>query len=191
MPEEEAFCVFVRLMQEYRLRELFKPSMAELGLCIYQFEYMLQVSGTRVALHLPLLCSAQPWAPTWAAPMGLFENSRAEKSGPDIPAQKVALVPRGPCGTVPKHTSRAGQGQPFMVGAPECSGFPEPKGRGVRLAPARHNPQPPCLLPGWQKEGKCCYLPLMIRGELQIFLLISSSPHRGCSWLGGRAGECK
>lgn len=43
MPEEEAFCVFVRLMQEYRLRELFKPSMAELGLCIYQFEYMLQV----------------------------------------------------------------------------------------------------------------------------------------------------
>ncbi|KAG8574449.1 hypothetical protein GDO81_009189 [Engystomops pustulosus] len=42
MPEEEAFCVFVRLMQEYRLRELFKPSMAELGLCIYQLEYMLQ-----------------------------------------------------------------------------------------------------------------------------------------------------
>lgn len=44
MPEEEAFCVFVRLMQEYRLRELFKPSMAELGLCIYQFEYLLQVT---------------------------------------------------------------------------------------------------------------------------------------------------
>lgn len=46
MPEEEAFCVFVRLMQEYRLRELFKPSMAELGLCIYQFEYLLQVGTT-------------------------------------------------------------------------------------------------------------------------------------------------
>lgn len=46
MPEEEAFCVFVRLMQEYRLRELFKPSMAELGLCIYQFEYLLQVGGS-------------------------------------------------------------------------------------------------------------------------------------------------
>ena len=44
MPEEEAFCVFVRLMQEYRLRELFKPTMAELGLCIYQFEYLLQVN---------------------------------------------------------------------------------------------------------------------------------------------------
>ncbi len=35
--------MFVRLMQEYRLRELFKPSMAELGLCIYQFEHLLQV----------------------------------------------------------------------------------------------------------------------------------------------------
>lgn len=43
MPEEEAFCVFVKLMQEYRLRELFKPSMAELGLCMYQFECMIQV----------------------------------------------------------------------------------------------------------------------------------------------------
>ncbi|XP_076416539.1 EVI5-like protein isoform X4 [Peromyscus maniculatus bairdii] len=37
-----AFIVGLLLMQEYRLRELFKPSMAELGLCIYQFEYMLQ-----------------------------------------------------------------------------------------------------------------------------------------------------
>lgn len=43
MPEEEAFCVFVKLMQDYRLRELFKPSMAELGLCMYQFECMIQV----------------------------------------------------------------------------------------------------------------------------------------------------
>ncbi|XP_069795342.1 ecotropic viral integration site 5 protein homolog isoform X5 [Narcine bancroftii] len=42
MPEEEAFCVFVKLMQDYRLRELFKPSMAELGLCMYQFEWMIQ-----------------------------------------------------------------------------------------------------------------------------------------------------
>lgn len=54
MPEEEAFCVFVRLMQEYRLRELFKPSMAELGLCIYQFEYMLQVSACSRRPPLPL-----------------------------------------------------------------------------------------------------------------------------------------
>ena len=45
MPEEEAFCVFVKLMQDYRLRELFKPSMAELGLCMYQFESMIQVGA--------------------------------------------------------------------------------------------------------------------------------------------------
>ena len=44
MPEEEAFAVFVALMQEYRLRELFKPSMAELGLCMYQLECLVQVS---------------------------------------------------------------------------------------------------------------------------------------------------
>lgn len=48
MPEEEAFCVFVKLMQDYRLRELFKPSMAELGLCMYQFESMIQVGKIEI-----------------------------------------------------------------------------------------------------------------------------------------------
>ena len=43
MPEEEAFAVLVKLMQEYRLRELFKPSMAELGLCMYKLECLIQV----------------------------------------------------------------------------------------------------------------------------------------------------
>lgn len=52
MPEEEAFCVFVKLMQDYRLRELFKPSMAELGLCMYQFEFMIQVKPSDL---LPLI----------------------------------------------------------------------------------------------------------------------------------------
>ncbi|XP_040202241.1 EVI5-like protein isoform X2 [Rana temporaria] len=56
MPEEEAFCVFVRLMQEYRLRELFKPSMAELGLCIYQLEYMLQEQLPELNLHFRSHC---------------------------------------------------------------------------------------------------------------------------------------
>lgn len=44
MPEEDAFAVMVRLMQGYRLRELFKPSMAELGLCMYKLEYLIQAS---------------------------------------------------------------------------------------------------------------------------------------------------
>ncbi|XP_068034286.1 EVI5-like protein [Anomalospiza imberbis] len=51
MPEEEAFSVFVRLMQQYRLRELFKPSMAELGLCIYQFEFLLQEQLPELNVH--------------------------------------------------------------------------------------------------------------------------------------------
>lgn len=53
MPEEEAFCVFVKLMQDYRLRELFKPSMAELGLCMYQFENMIQVDPSYMVVRLP------------------------------------------------------------------------------------------------------------------------------------------
>nr|XP_047923016.1 ecotropic viral integration site 5 protein homolog isoform X3 [Anser cygnoides] len=51
MPEEEAFCVFVKLMQDYRLRELFKPSMAELGLCMYQFECMIQEYLPELYVH--------------------------------------------------------------------------------------------------------------------------------------------
>uniref|UniRef100_A0A8C6SF80 Ecotropic viral integration site 5b n=1 Tax=Neogobius melanostomus TaxID=47308 RepID=A0A8C6SF80_9GOBI len=51
MPEEEAFCVFVKLMQEYRLRELFKPSMAELSLCLYQFESMIQEHLPELHIH--------------------------------------------------------------------------------------------------------------------------------------------
>ncbi|XP_071343364.1 ecotropic viral integration site 5 protein homolog isoform X4 [Trachinotus anak] len=51
MPEEEAFCVFVKLMQDYRLRELFKPSMAELGLCMYQFECMIQEQLPELHMH--------------------------------------------------------------------------------------------------------------------------------------------
>ncbi|XP_078491284.1 EVI5-like protein [Ciona intestinalis] len=51
MPEEEAFAVFVCLMKEYRLRELFKPSMAELGLCMFQLENMLQEQAPDLFTH--------------------------------------------------------------------------------------------------------------------------------------------
>ncbi|KAK3087065.1 hypothetical protein FSP39_001168 [Pinctada imbricata] len=51
MPEEEAFAVLVRLMQDYRLRELFKPSMAELGLCMYKLEAMIQELLPDLYLH--------------------------------------------------------------------------------------------------------------------------------------------
>ncbi|CAG9865462.1 unnamed protein product [Phyllotreta striolata] len=46
MPEEEAFAVLVKIMEDYRMRDMFKPSMAELGLCMYQLENL-------VAEHLP------------------------------------------------------------------------------------------------------------------------------------------
>lgn len=46
MPEEEAFAVLVKLMQDYRMRDMFKPTMAELGVCMYQLENL-------VAEHLP------------------------------------------------------------------------------------------------------------------------------------------
>lgn len=45
MPEEETFAVLVKLMQDYRLREMFKPTMAELGLYMYQLENLVQVSN--------------------------------------------------------------------------------------------------------------------------------------------------
>ena len=43
MPEEDSFCVFVQLMEDYGVRELYKPNMSELGLCIYQLENLVQV----------------------------------------------------------------------------------------------------------------------------------------------------
>jgi len=46
MPEEDAFAVLVKIMQDYKMREMFKPSMAELGLCMYQLDMLVQVSIT-------------------------------------------------------------------------------------------------------------------------------------------------
>lgn len=43
MPEKEAFCVLVMLMRDFRLRELYKPDMAALDLCLYQFAGLVQL----------------------------------------------------------------------------------------------------------------------------------------------------
>ncbi|CAB4055650.1 EVI5 [Lepeophtheirus salmonis] len=51
MPEEESFAVLVKIMQEYRMREMFKPSMAELGLCMYQLDMLLQEHVPDVYAH--------------------------------------------------------------------------------------------------------------------------------------------
>lgn len=42
MPEEEAFAILVQIMQQHKMRDMFKPSMAELGLCMYQLENLVQ-----------------------------------------------------------------------------------------------------------------------------------------------------
>ncbi|XP_022249877.1 ecotropic viral integration site 5 protein homolog [Limulus polyphemus] len=52
MPEEEAFTVMVRLMEDYRLREMYKPTMAELGLCMYQLENIVQEILPEIHIHL-------------------------------------------------------------------------------------------------------------------------------------------
>ncbi|KAG8037454.1 hypothetical protein G9C98_005664 [Cotesia typhae] len=51
MPEEEAFAVLVALMQEYRLRDMFKPSMAELGVCMYQLEHLVADTYPELSAH--------------------------------------------------------------------------------------------------------------------------------------------
>ncbi|KAE8751857.1 hypothetical protein FOCC_FOCC001334 [Frankliniella occidentalis] len=51
MPEEETFAVLVKLMQDYRLREMFKPTMAELGLYMYQLENLVQEHLPDLHIH--------------------------------------------------------------------------------------------------------------------------------------------
>ncbi|XP_023319079.1 ecotropic viral integration site 5 ortholog isoform X2 [Trichogramma pretiosum] len=51
MPEEEAFAVLVALMQDYRLRDMFKPSMAELGVCMYQLEHLVSDTHPELFAH--------------------------------------------------------------------------------------------------------------------------------------------
>lgn len=42
MPEEESFSVLVKIMQQHSMRDMYKPSMAMLGLCMYQLENLVQ-----------------------------------------------------------------------------------------------------------------------------------------------------
>jgi len=51
MPEEESFAVLVKIMQDYRMREMFKPSMAELGLCMYQMDTLVQEHIPELYVH--------------------------------------------------------------------------------------------------------------------------------------------
>lgn len=52
MPEEEAFCLLVRLMNQYKLRELFIQDMPGLHLHLYQFERILEDVEPALCYHL-------------------------------------------------------------------------------------------------------------------------------------------
>lgn len=52
MPEEEAFCLFVRLMNQYHLRDLFIHDMPGLHMHLYQFERLLEDFEPAVYCHL-------------------------------------------------------------------------------------------------------------------------------------------
>ncbi len=52
MPEEEAFCLLVRLMNQYRLRELFIQDMPGLHMHLYQFERLLEDFEPALYCHL-------------------------------------------------------------------------------------------------------------------------------------------
>src|SRR3569833_296242 len=52
MPEEEAFCLLVRLMTQYHLRELFIQDMPGLHMHLYQFERLLEDLEPTLYCHL-------------------------------------------------------------------------------------------------------------------------------------------
>ena len=52
MPEEEAFSLFVTLMNKYGLRDLFVADMAGLHLHLYQFERLLEEFEPALYCHL-------------------------------------------------------------------------------------------------------------------------------------------
>lgn len=52
MPEEEAFCLLVRLMNQYHLRQLFIQDMPGLHLHLYQFERLLEDLEPALYCHL-------------------------------------------------------------------------------------------------------------------------------------------
>ena len=52
MPEEEAFCLLVRLMNQYHMRELFIQDMPGLHLHLYQFERLLEDLEPALYCHL-------------------------------------------------------------------------------------------------------------------------------------------
>ena len=65
MPEEEAFCVLVQLMSSYKMRDLYKPSMADLSLCFYQLDKLVEVTKKPQALGVKGPLFPGVWEPLY------------------------------------------------------------------------------------------------------------------------------
>eukprot|EP00092_Neocalanus_flemingeri_P084868 GFUD01106688.1.p1 GENE.GFUD01106688.1~~GFUD01106688.1.p1 ORF type:complete len:182 (+),score=47.39 GFUD01106688.1:303-848(+) len=61
MPEEDSFAVLVKIMQDFSMREMFKPSMAELGLCMYQLDTLVQEHIPDLHVHFHTNLYASSW----------------------------------------------------------------------------------------------------------------------------------
>jgi hypothetical protein len=52
MPDEEAFCVLVKMMEDYHFRDLFTPQMTGLHLRLFQFDKLCEDQLPDVFKHL-------------------------------------------------------------------------------------------------------------------------------------------
>lgn len=55
MPEEQAFCVLVKIMYEYGLRTLYKNNFEDLHCKFYQLERLMQVSDEMFYIFLNVM----------------------------------------------------------------------------------------------------------------------------------------
>ncbi|KAF1977437.1 hypothetical protein BU23DRAFT_550745 [Bimuria novae-zelandiae CBS 107.79] len=65
MGDKEAFCVLVRLMEDYDLRACFLPDLSGLHLRIFQFQRLLQQHMPKLAAHLDELGVESAYASSW------------------------------------------------------------------------------------------------------------------------------
>ncbi|KID96812.1 Rab-GAP/TBC domain protein, partial [Metarhizium majus ARSEF 297] len=65
MPDKQAFCVLVRLMEKYDLRECFLPDLSGLHVRIYQFRELLRLNMPALADHLDELQVETAYVSQW------------------------------------------------------------------------------------------------------------------------------
>ena len=54
MPEEQAFCVLVKVMYDYKMRNLFKNGFEDLHLKFYQLERLTEVTCSTIQYYILL-----------------------------------------------------------------------------------------------------------------------------------------